>query len=490
MATATKKSKHLEPVQPSEITKVKIDDFLNKDVKDFARYVVETRACPKLSDGLRTGARKVIYAAMTGDLKRKSKIKMNALVGDTFKLEYHHGDMSLYNTIIQLASDYLNKYKPLQVQGQIGYIRQTKIDVAPRYLSVGQHQNLDIYRVDSELWDILVDEGQKIEPVTFYPIVPTTLLYRTNSPGMGFSFNVFSYTLDSIIMNCLESIFTGTCTNKTFPLVPEVVGYDNNNFIYNYNKDQWFSIGDFECDFENDILTITNLPYSVQYEQYEEILLNLRERLIIRDFSNLSKRGEVKYVIRFRNKDLTMLWRDKWKFFQMFHLFKKVRKDILNVINEYSNIVHYEDAYHLIDAFVKYRLKIYDRRKKNTIEILSQKIDEMEIKIKFIRLVIEKKLIVENRKLKDIKPEMDNYGLPYELLRISISHLTQDEIEKLEREIRETKEYLEYIKRTTIEDMYVSELIEMKENFTNNVTDFVKRPKKQTEPDIEDVDKW
>ena len=38
------------------ITRVKIDDFLNSDVKDFARYCIENRACPRLSDGQRTGA--------------------------------------------------------------------------------------------------------------------------------------------------------------------------------------------------------------------------------------------------------------------------------------------------------------------------------------------------------------------------------------------------------------------------------------------------
>ena len=463
-----KKEVKIQNSAVSDIKRIKIDDFLNTDVKDFAHYVVETRACPKMSDGLRTGARKVLYAAMTGELKRKKNIKVNALVGDTFKLEYHHGDMSLYNTIILLGSDYIDRYKPLQIQGQVGFIRQTKIDVAPRYLSVGRHKNLDLYSTDSELWNIQEDEGIKIEPENFYPIIPTTLMYRTNSPGFGFSFRSFSYSLDSIIMNCLHSIFNGTCTDREFQLIPDVVGYDNNNFIYNYNKDQWYSLGDFNCDFDNDRLEITNLPYNIQYENYEEHLNNLKENYKIVDFSNLSQCGDVHYIIKFSHGDLKMYMRDKWKLFQMFHLYKKVPKDILNVINEYNNIVHYDDAYHFIDAFVKYRLKIYNKRKQNTINVLNQKISEMEIKIKFIKLILDGDIVINNRKVSDIKQDMDKHKIPYELLRLPISHLTNDEIIKLENEITETKEYLEYIKQTSIEDMYVSELIKIKEDYTDN----------------------
>ena len=47
----------------ADITNRSVSSFLNNEVKEFARYVLETRCCPKLSDGLRTGARKAIASA-------------------------------------------------------------------------------------------------------------------------------------------------------------------------------------------------------------------------------------------------------------------------------------------------------------------------------------------------------------------------------------------------------------------------------------------
>ena len=447
------------------ITRVKIDDFLNSDVKDFARYCIENRACPRLSDGQRTGARKIIYAALTGDAKKKKKVKMMALVGDTLKLEYLHGDQSLANTIVQLGSEHLNRYKPLQIYGQYGYIRQTSVHVAPRYLMVGKSDYISMFETDKELWKIKHEDGVDIEPETFYPIVPFVIMYRTNSPGFGFSFKSFSYSLDSIIMNCIHSIFDSTCTDKIFPLKPDVEGYDNNNFIYNSSKDRWYSLGDFDIDFENDILTITNLPYNIQFEQYEEHLQGLQEKLTIRSFANLSTGDNVRYVIRFRSHDLKMLYRDKWKFFQLFRLYSKVPSDILNVINEYNNIVHYDDAYEFIDAFVKFRLGIYEKRKIHTIHVLKEEIAQLEETIRFIQLVIDGTIVINRRPVVDIKNDMARHRLDPKLLQIAISKFTQDEILALEKKIKERKDYLDYITRTTIEEMYLKELVELREKY-------------------------
>ena len=80
-------------------------DFLNTEVKEYAIYVIKTRSLPSVMDGMRIGARKILYAAITGDLKKNNKIKMPSLIGDTMKLEFHHGDISLKNTIEQLGSE-------------------------------------------------------------------------------------------------------------------------------------------------------------------------------------------------------------------------------------------------------------------------------------------------------------------------------------------------------------------------------------------------
>lgn len=451
----------------STIQNKQISDFLNNEVKDYARYVIETRACPKLADGLRSGARKALYAGITGELKKKEKIKLLTLTGDTLKMQYHHGDASLHNTIVQLSSDYIFKYKPFDIIGQVGYIRQTQIDVAPRYLTIKKSPYIDIFETDKELWLIQEDDGEKIEPKYFYPIIPITLLYRTNSPGFGFSFRCFSYTLDSIIDNCIASIATGNCSESNIILVPDIVGIKNQNFVYNSFKNLWFSIGEYQLNFDTDTLNIYDLPFNVQYEQYDNYLQSLQDKGIIKSFNNFSTGEKTSYSVKFQHGQLQRIYNQKASFFQTFKLWSKVPKDTLNLIDNNNNIIQFDNPYQLVDNFVKLRLKVYSQRKTKTINILKKDIDDMNQLIKFISLVVDGKLIINKRPIKDIKIDLDKQNLPESMLKVNIDKLTKDEIDKLKQKIKETQDYLKYIETTPIEEIYVNELIEMKNKFSN-----------------------
>ena len=71
-----------------EIKKRRVSNYLNNVVKDFALYTIRTRAMPSIMDGLRVGARKIMWATLTGDLSKKQKVKMPSLTGDVMKLHY------------------------------------------------------------------------------------------------------------------------------------------------------------------------------------------------------------------------------------------------------------------------------------------------------------------------------------------------------------------------------------------------------------------
>ena len=78
---------------------------------------------------------------------------------------------------------------------------------------------------------------------------------------------------------------------------------------------------------------------------------------------------------------------------------------------------------------------------------------------KFIQLVNEGKIIVTNRAKVEVKKDLDKYELPYTVLQIAISRLTDEERKELELKNEEIKKELEYIKQTSIERMYLNDLI-------------------------------
>ena len=447
-----------------DITSRRVSDFLNTDVLGFARYVIETRAIPNLMDGLRTGARKIIYASLIGDMKKGGNVKVPSLIGDTLKLEYHHGDASLMNTIVQLSSTYKFSCAPFEINGQIGSLRVPDCDTAPRYLHVKYSKYIDLFKIDYELTKQISENGKLLEPKFFLPIIPLMLLQRTNSPGFGFSYRGFSFSLDDVIDACIQTIVNGSCTGLNFiPLKPEIEGIDKDLIIYNQNKQLYFNVGEYTLDFDNDLFVINDLPYNVTYKNIEERLDKLKEANYISAFTNHSRNGEIKYVIKFYKGRLRLLYKEKWKFFNNFKLFIKIPKLTLNALDQNGKtILNFETPQDLVEAFVKKRLVYYVLRKTKTIDIIKENIVDLSNKAKFIKLVIDDDLIINNRLEEDIIKDIDNFELPRDVLKLSISKLTKNEIDKSLKSIEEQKKNLEYISKTSPEDMYVQDLVNLK----------------------------
>lgn len=467
-----------------EITARRVKNFLNTEVKSYAEYVLRTRTMPSIMDGLRVGARKIIWASLTGDLQKKPFLKMPALIGQAMQVQYAHGDASLANTIVNLCCTHLNKYAPLEAIGQIPSLRVPNCDTATRYLMIRKSPYLDLFKMDKELLEIQEEEGEKIEPKYFLPIIPFALLYRTSSPGFGFAYKTNSYRLEDIIDNVIQAVIKGTCQDNqdSVPLTPEIQGIKPENLIFNANKNRWYSVGEYELEFENDVLKITDLPYDVSFENIEETLTQLKDKFIISDWLNLSQKEKITYIVKFPKGRMRQLYNtNQWNFFKTFKLYSPIKPDIMNFIDEDGKtILFFENPYQMIDCFVKKRLYFYDKRKSLTIKKLKEQLAVYDNQIKFINLFIEGKIEVFKRKKEDILADLKKFEIESYVLDMKVWNLTKEQIDILNQLRNETQEQLDYITRTSIETMYVSDLIDLREklcgitNKTQKITNIEK----------------
>lgn len=452
------------------VIKKSVKTFLNNELKEYARYVIETRALPNIMDGLRVGSRKVISAALDSTpLKNGSMIKMNSLVGKTLDLQYHHGNTSLEGTIVQLASTHTFNTPPLTIVGQIGSLRVPDNSTAARYLNVKASPFLEMFRVDIELTIPQEDEGIKIEPKFFLPVIPVCLMQRTSNPGFGFSFKGFSFNVSDVIEATLVAVLNGTCDDidNFMPVRPHVDGIKDGNFIYNENKESWYNIGEYEIDFPTSMVYIRDLPYNVSYEAFEDNLANQIEKGYIVKYENHSTNGKIDYRIQFPLGRLKMLYEsNKWRFYKSLMLFSRVPKLTLNCIDESgTKILSFENPNQLINAFVQRRLKYYTARKNQTIKLLTERIALLEERNLFIKLVIDGKIVINKRAIKDIHKDLDTYKINHDVLKLPVSRLTKDEMEKGEKEIKDAKKTLDYINKTSETEMYVNDLIDLRNKF-------------------------
>ena len=245
-----------------------ITEFLSQEYKEFALYSIEGRAIPSVIDGFKPTQRKVIHVASdvwkTGGEKAIKVFQLSGKVAsDAF---YHHGDMSLSNAIINLAQKFKNNAPLLEEDGQFGSLRSPQAG-APRYIGTKLSPYFKLIYKDFELLNYKEEEGEKIEPHFFLPIIPTVLINGGSGIAVGFASNILNRDVKEIIEACQKLLLGKNITT----IKPHL-----NGFLGEYIKDlenpkKWFIRGKFQR-VNTSTVKITELPPSLTYEKYEEIL--------------------------------------------------------------------------------------------------------------------------------------------------------------------------------------------------------------------------
>ena len=94
---------------------------------------------------------------------------------------YHHGEQSLNQTIVSMAQDYVgsNNLNLLQPNGQFGTrLLGGKDSASPRYIytCLAPITHTIMKNEDESLLQAQYEEGIRIEPVCFLPVVPMVLI--------------------------------------------------------------------------------------------------------------------------------------------------------------------------------------------------------------------------------------------------------------------------------------------------------------------------
>ena len=105
---------------------------------------------------------------------------------------YHHGEQSLNQTIVSMAQDYVgsNNLNLLQPNGQFGTrLLGGKDSASPRYIytCLAPITHTIMKNEEESLLQAQYEEGIRIEPVCFLPVVPMVLINGATGIGTGWS---------------------------------------------------------------------------------------------------------------------------------------------------------------------------------------------------------------------------------------------------------------------------------------------------------------
>eukprot|EP00828_Plagiopyla_frontata_P035759 TRINITY_DN47367_c0_g1_i2.p2 TRINITY_DN47367_c0_g1~~TRINITY_DN47367_c0_g1_i2.p2 ORF type:complete len:190 (-),score=24.39 TRINITY_DN47367_c0_g1_i2:586-1155(-) len=179
------------------------------------------RSIPCICDGFKPGQRKILYSCF---LKRlKSEIKVAQLSGYVSeKSAYHHGEVSLQQTIIGLAQRFVgsNNISLLDPNGQFGTRDVGGKDAASaRYIftNLSGIARKIFVEEDDHIVNYLEDDGERVEPEWYMPVIPMCLVNGAEGIGTGWSTSIPNYNYKVIANEIKEKLLTGRQFNEIQP---------------------------------------------------------------------------------------------------------------------------------------------------------------------------------------------------------------------------------------------------------------------------------
>jgi DNA topoisomerase-2 len=380
----------------------------------------------------------------------------NFLIGKKSMIVTHNS--SLNSTIINLAQKFKNNVPLLEEDGQFGSLRSPQAG-APRYIGTKLSPFFRSIFKDFELLDYKEEEGDQIEPEFFLPIIPMLLVNGSSGIAVGFSSNILSRDINDIINKC-ESVIKG----KGIKTIKPFMNCFSGDFIQDdENKKKWYIRGRFE-KVNTTTIKITELPPSMTYEKYEEILDKLVDDKEIVTYDDNCK-DNIDYTIKFNRSTLSNLEDDK-----LIKLLKleESSTEIFSTLDEFGKLKIFENAEEILEYFVNFRLSYYQKRKDFLLNKLNKELKILSNRGRFIKAILDGKLKINNIPKSEIidqieKMELDKIDDSYDyLLRMPLYSLTKELFEKLKQDFTDKKLEIKELEETKPSDMYLSDLSELK----------------------------
>lgn len=430
-----------------------IKEAFSTSVRDYSIYACE-RAIPSGIDGMKPSQRKVLYGMMKEYPTQEIKVSI-ASAQIMAVSAYHHG--SLDGVMVAMAQSFVgsNSVPLLEGIGQFGS-RITPAAAASRYIFAKLSQSAkQLFKpIDDNILEWLDDDGQKIEPKFYLPVLPLVLINGAEGMGTGFSTYIMGYKPDDLKKRTLE-ILNGS--KKKTPLTPWYRGF--NGTITKNVEGQTVTTGKLEV-VNTTTIKITELPIGMFTMKYREHLNAMEDKGLIKSYDDNSNEQKIEFIVKVAREFSSKSEEELIKAFKL----QNRNSETITVWDEKGKIRRFETAEDLLDWFVAYRLTRYEDRRLYMISAAEDRVKKMSEQMRFIKLYLKQSFIWSKTKTDLIRQELvdELFESIDELLSIRVSRLTGDAIEELDQKIAGELELISKLKSTTSKDLYIEDLNSMK----------------------------
>ncbi|XP_067685534.1 DNA topoisomerase 2-alpha-like isoform X1 [Haliotis asinina] len=382
--------------------KVSFNEFINRELILFSN-MDNVRSIPSLVDGLKPGQRKVLFTCFKRNLVKE--VKVAQLAGSVSEQSaYHHGEVSLMGTIINLAQNFVgsNNLNLLLPIGQFGTrIHGGKDAASPRYIftALSSLARLLFNPHDDPLLKSQFDDNLKIEPEWYCPIIPTILCNGADGIGTGWSTKIPNYDIREVVAN-VKRMIDGLEPRKMLP------SYKNYKGIIE-------EIGEGRCLVSGEVaiiddqtIEITELPIKTWTQNYKEDVLEPllhgtdKTQPLITDYKEYHTDTTVKFVVKMTSEKLAQS--EEAGLHKVFKLQNQMSTSSMVLFDHNGCIKRYSSPVDILKEFFDVRMEMYKRRKDYLEGMLAAESLRLDNIARFIIEKIEGTIVIENKPKKEI----------------------------------------------------------------------------------------
>jgi DNA topoisomerase-2 len=393
---------------PFEISRL-LNDELIKFFHDDCK-----RSIPSIFDGLKESQRKIVYAIKKRKLSSEIKVaQLGAYVAEN--TNYHHGEENLFKTIIKMAQDFpgSNNLPLLVNDGQFGSRLAGGEDASkPRYIFTKPHLyfNLMFPTQDDHLLEYRIDDGDKIEPYHYVPIIPMLLVNGCVGIGTGWMCNSPQFNPQDVME--MSTLWMKNEHEKLDKFISNTTPWYRGfkGVIEKGEKTSKFQTSGVFTR-KNKTIKISELPVYTWTNKFEE------------DLKEWEQSGSISKLKTYSSKTDVHIEFETTQSFDEKNFVKKMTStlnlDNIVVFDKDEKILRV-DIKDIINMWGSERLSLNEKRKMFQISDLEEQIKLLSQKIDFINLVRNKTVILT-----------DDETTIVNILKVNIAGITNSDIEVL-----------------------------------------------------------
>lgn len=491
-------------VLPAELSKEMRTSFL-----EYSMSVIVSRALPDVRDGLKPVHRRILYAMNeSGITPKRPHAKSARTVGDVIGKYHPHGDSAVYDTMVRLAQPFSMRVPLVDGHGNFGSIDGDSA-AAMRYTEARLDKPaMELLRdLDKETVDFQPNYDESLqEPVVLPSRFPNLLVNGSSGIAVGMATNIPPHNLGEAIDATCMMIDDPDCTvddlmkvlpGPDFPTGGIIMGRKGIRDAYETGKGS-LTIRS-KCRIEEGkngkhSIVVSEIPYQVNRTNLLKKIADLIRDKKLPEISNVhdgADRHGIDIIIELKQNAIPQVVLNK--------LYKHTQLQVgfgcnmLALVNGVPRVLSLKEILHY---YILHQEEVVERRTRydlakaearaHILEGFVIALDNIDEVIQIIRSSNTdreaKDVLMERFKLSEKQSEA--------ILEMKLRRLTGLEREKIEAELKELREKIDYYKRLLsdkdlVKQVIKEELTEIKEKFSS--TRITKITDEAKDLDVEDL---